>query len=383
MTQNLTRTEKIVILGLTAGSISLALFMSQFNISASTSEMLNPHVNYKMGKAIDQVSAYTIEGREIIRKLIKSEASSPASNKLAGQTASGTVKALENKKALNNQKAADKNQKSAFKKLPNQDFAKSEKTAAVSESFETSDRLNVDSKNRFESANNNSALNSNPLLGNNSGAVSPVNGPASEENPVIKKTLEQIRAQFLSSPTNATMQSIVSSFKKGEFSSSVFYQFQSELLESQNAAHIGLALYALRLTPSLESFSVLAQYQPSAPESYQTYIQESLLAYNQAGLIGLLSSAIRSGDKVVVLKALQIIQTGISSIKSGNTAQLVDSRNRRETTLTNFNLQNYASLVPAISSVITNSSDDTDLLGLLEQTRTLISENTQQVAANS
>lgn len=382
MTQNLTRTEKMVILGLTVGSISLAVFMSQLQISASSPEVISQNVNYKMGKAIDQISAYTIEGREIIRQLIKSETPSPVSNKVSAQVVSGTVKASDQKNASRDQKASDKNQKSGLKKLPNQDFAKQDKTNSSADRFETSEGLNVESKNRFDSVNNNSALNSNPLVGSNSGAVLPNDGSNSDENPVATKTLEQIRAQFLSSPINTTMQTIVSSFKKGEFSSSVFYQFQSELLESQNNSHIGLALYALRLTPSLESFSILAQYQPNAPESYQAYIQESLLAYNQASFIGLLSSAIRSGDKVVVLKALQIIQTGIASIKSGNTAQLVDSRNRRESTLTNFNLQNYASLVPAISSVMTNATNDTDLLGLLEQTRTLISENIQQVASN-
>ena len=82
------------------------------------------------------------------------------------------------------------------------------------------------------------------------------------------------------------------------------------------------------------------------------------------------------------MKALEIIKYGLTEIKSGNTAQLVDSRNRRDTQFTGYSVQNYSSLVAVINQVIQTGSPDSETLNSLETVRTLINDSSVNVASN-
>jgi hypothetical protein len=130
--------------------------------------------------------------------------------------------------------------------------------------------------------------------------------------------------------------------------------------------------------PSAESFSLLAQFQPTTSDAYKAYIQDALVSYNQSSLIGILKNVVRSNNKVVVLKALDIVFKGLTDIKNGQTSQVVDGRNRRETTYDDYSVKNYQLLLPALLAL---NSQDAEIQASLQQTIALI-ESTTAVASN-
>lgn len=371
MTQSFTKQEKLVLAGLLVCCIGVASFITNFQMIPKATAMVENLIDYKMGKATEEISTYSLDGREIDRTLIKPEEESfvaKAVRKISQIIGKKDSKAA--KKAEETKKAAAA--AALAKKLPNREFAKPVVTAPVQKQAEVS-KNNSDVK--MQDMNNSAGY-----------AAAPTETPNQATQPAeqakkVKKTLEQIRTEFMATPSREAMMALVNSFKKNEVNAADFYQLQSELLESENETLVGHALYALRLTPSAESFSMMAQYQPQAASTYQTYIEEALLSYNQSSQISVLASVIRSGDKVVVMKALSVAVAGINSIKNGTVSQLVDSRGRRETTFAGFNLQNYMALLPVITQVLA-ASQDNELTASLESLKNLINDSNTQVAGN-
>lgn len=374
MTQSLTRQEKLVLAGLLVCCIGVASFITNFQIIPKTAQVVENLIDYKMGKATEEIITYSLDGREIDRTVVKAEEGFIAKTVRKISQALGLKKDSPKTAAAKKAEDAKKAQAQA-KKLPNREFAKPVQQAPV--------------QKQAQIAKTETAVKSQDFNNNGGYAAAPVETPnevtAQPEQPKkVKKTLEQIKTEFMANPSREAMMALISSYKKGEVNAADFYQFQSELLESEDNTLVGYALYGLRLTPANESFSMMAQYQPSATPAYQTYIETALLSYNQASHINVLGSVIRSGDKVVMMKALKVIDVGINSIKNGTISQLVDTRDRREATFANFSLQNYLSLLPVITQVLA-ASQDNELIASLELLKNLITDirdGNTQVASN-
>lgn len=375
MTQSLTKQDKLVLAGLLVCCIGVASFITNFQIIPKTAEVIENVIDYKMGKATEEISTYSLEGREIDRTTVKEEGFVAKAVRKISQ-ALGLKKEAKKTAAAKKAEETKKTQTAAqAKKLPNREFSKPVAQAPVQKPVQAAKR---ETKVQTQDFNNGGGYVAAPTETPNQATTQ------TEEPKKIKKTLEQIKTEFMAAPSREAMMALVSSYKKGEVNAADFYQLQSELLESENDTLVGHALYGLRLTPSNESFSMMAQYQPSAKAAYQTYIEEALLSYNQSSQINVLGSVIRLGDKVVVMKALKVIEAGINSIKNGTVSQLVDSRGRRETTFTNFSLQNYLSLLPVIAQALA-ASQDNELTASLESLKNLITDikdSNTQVAAN-
>lgn len=376
MTQSFTKQEKLVLAGLLVCCIGVASFITNFQLISKSTQVVENLIDYKMGKATEEIVTYSLNGREIERTVIKPEEGLVAKAVRKVSEALGLKK--ETKKA--EAKKADAAKKAAAqaqaKKMPKGDFAKPVQAQVTAK---TAQAANNETQAETKNYNNSGYAVSTVQQANQEVTQAP-----NEQTKKVKKTLEQIRTEFMTNPSREAMMAVVSSYKKDEVNAADFYQLQSELLESENDALIGHALYALRLTPANESFSMMAQYQPAAKQAYQVYIEEALLSYNQSAQISVLGSVIRSGDKVVVMKALRVIEAGINSIKNGTVSQLVDSRGRRETTFSGFSLQNYLSLLPVITQAMA-ASQDNELTASLELLKNLISDiqdTSTAVAAN-
>lgn len=367
MNLSFTKQEKLALAGLLVCCIGIASFITNFQIVSKTTEVVESVINYKMGKATEEISKYSLEGRQIDRTVIKAEEGFVA--KVARKISQVIGKATTKKDA---KKTDAKKPTVAAKKLPNREFAKAAPVAGKAKQVAP---VKDESEVAVDNFNNS---------GYSVGAPTQVQTeaqPTAETPKKVKKTLEQIKSEFMAAPSKEAMMALVASYKKNEVNAADFYQFQSELLESQNESLVGFALYGMRLTPSIESFSMMTQYQPAATLAYQVYIEEALLSYNQTSQIPVLKAVIGSGDKVVVMKALKIVEAGINSIKNGTVSQLVDSRGRRESTFSNFSLQSYLTLLPVIIQALANSQDN-ELSASLELIKNLINDNNTQVASN-
>ncbi|MES2802894.1 MAG: hypothetical protein V4654_10405 [Bdellovibrionota bacterium] len=366
MNLSFTKQEKLVLAGLLVCCIGIASFITNFQMIPKAAQAIESLIDYKMGKATEEISKYSLEGREIDRTIVKAEQGFIA--KTVRKISQVIGKAVGKKDA---KKTDAKKATVAAKKLLHREFAKPAQQAPQFKQAvaKTESEVKVDDFN-------NSGYSAVPTQAQTETAE-----PTPEQPKKVRKTFEQIKTEFMAAPSKEAMMSLVSSYKKNEVNAADFYQLQSELLESQNETLAGHALYGMRLTPSVESFSMMTQYQPAASAAHQTYIDEALLSYNQTAQINVLKSVIGSGDKVVVMKALKVVEAGINSIKNGTVSQLVDSRGRRESTFSNFSLQNYLALLPVITQALTNSQDN-ELSASLELIKNLINDNSTQVAAN-
>lgn len=371
MTQSLTKQEKLVLTGLVVCCVGIASFISNFQIITKTAQAVESVINYKMGKATEEISAYTLEGREINRVIEKAE----SEGLIAG--VARKISNIVNKKTKKDDKKKTIQKAITKPALPNREFAKT--APAVNQQAVSNEDSAKELEPKKAQQDINNTVFSSPVADTNTESPN----DSVQEPTKAKKTLEQIRAQFLAAPSKEAMQSLVASVKKNEVTTTDYYQLQSELLDSKNETLIGFALYGLRLTPSAESFTMMVQVQPAVSETYQSYIESALLSYNQSSHINILQTVIRSSDKMIVMKALQVAEAGINSIKSGNISQIVDNRNRRETTFSNYSLKNYLSLLPSIIQALA-SSQDADVTASLERLQALIHENVpqQQVAQN-
>lgn len=367
MNLSFTKQEKLVLAGLLVCCIGIASFITNYQMIPKAAAVIESVIDYKMGKATEEISKYSLEGREIDRTVIKAEEGFVA--KVARKISQVIAKVTSKKDA---KKTDDKKATVAAKKLPNREFAK---VAPPAPKANQAAPAKDESEVAVDNFNNSGYSVGTPTQAQNE------TQPTQETPKKVKKTLEQIKTEFMAAPSKEAMMALVSSYKKNEVNAADFYQLQSELLESQNESLVGFALYGMRLTPSTESFSMMAQYQPSASAAYQAYIEEALLSYNQTSQINVLKSVIGSGDKVVVMKALKVVEAGINSIKNGTVSQLVDSRGRRESTFSNFSLQSYLTLLPVITQALVNSQDN-ELSASLELIKNLINDNNTQVASN-
>lgn len=371
MTQSFTKQEKLVLAGLLVCCIGVASFISNFQLVPKATQVVENLIDYKMGKAKEEISTYSLDGREIDRTVIKAEEGFVAK---AARVISKAIAKVTGKKDAKKADAAKAVAANTAKKLPNKDFAKPvqalPQAKAATAAAKTETEISSDNFN-----------NANYYVGTPTAAQTEQAQPTAETPKKVKKTFEQIKTEFMAAPSKEAMQALVSSYKKEEVNAADFYQLQSELLDSQDQTLVNHALYGLRLTPSTQSFVMMAQYQPTASPAYQTYIEEALLSYNQTSQIPVLKTVISSGDKVVVMKAVKVAEAGINSIKNGTVSQLVDSRNRRESTFANYSMSNYLSLLPVISQALA-SSQDNELSASLELLKNMINDNNTQVAAN-
>ncbi len=203
--------------------------------------------------------------------------------------------------------------------------------------------------------------------------------PRSAPPIVEKKSFDQWKSEIFAAQSKEAIMKLVVALKKGEVTNEMFQRLAAELTASKDDKIVGLGLYALRSAPSYLSYVQLVKVQASVNSSYATYVQESLMAYNQNANLVFLKQSLTSKDKEVVMKTLEIIKLGITNIKDGEVAGMADPRYVRGTAATQFSLTNYLSFLPLLQQ-LTRSSDQ-DIVALAHQNITLI-DDPQYIAAN-
>jgi len=371
MAQILTKNEKIIISSLVVCVVGLGSFFKQFSLSKkSYDSSVESLVNYKMGKAEDQAALYDLNGRQIHREYTSEEDMELNKER---SVAKAQVDAKNNAKKENKKSTPPK---FAFTEKAKTDAAKKAKEIELLKQMNSPKTSALD--NQLEGTHVNTMSNT-QLIPQQNIAEQDLSLPKETE---LKKTFAQLRQEFYTLATKEVVVSIVSAYKKNEITKEDFYKLQTEALSQQDSKYVGLALYALRLTPSAESFSLLTQYQPTTTPAFQDYIQSALVAYNQSQNLPILKVVLQAKQKIVVMKALDIIKYGLTEIKNGNISSLVDSRSKRDTQFTGYSITNYSTLVSVINQVIQAGLSDGETLTSLESVKNLINESNTQVAIN-
>lgn len=365
-----------VILGLTVGFIAAFLMIfSNIHFSRSiTSQSESSAINYVMAKTKSFFSQFTLLGREIVRENIE----------LSNETTPSVLSAQVKKNEKKNEKAKDahknknqsvvqnqktKNQDSKEKDVGNQNLA-NHNVVKDSDSKLSADKDSSSSSNQYSQSlyqqKNNTEDNQ-------------------QEQIAKAKTIEQWKNEILTTKSKEVLVQFVAAYKKGEVSESDFYSFVTELSNSSEATQQGLGLYALRLTPTLKSFTLLTDLTTKdLGTQYQAYVKEALLSYHQSNNLYVLKQALTSKNKNVVLTALSLIKTGYESITSDSQSTLVEARYRRDQSFSVFNLQNYAQFIQPLKTLVTTAqqTSDSQVLSSATQVSQLLSSNSLLASVN-
>ncbi len=357
-----TQSDKILISVCVAAVVVIVYSLAHFK-TTQVKLTKNDHsqINYEMAKLQNPESLYSLENREIEMDYkalqAKKEAIQAAAKKSADKSKKVSVPAaqapVQNAMA---QQAAAQRKALAVKRLQAQLGAQSAPKTAV--------QTEKDLKNTNGTQEQYKAVDNNVVA----------DAPATD-----KKSYEQWRAEIFAAQNKDSIAKLVAALKKGEVTNEDFQKLVTEMIASKDDKLVGLALFALRAAPSYASYVRLIKLQGNVNSNYTAYIEQSLMAYNQSGNLSVLKQSLSSKDKQVVMKTLEIIKSGVISVKSGEVSGLVDSRGVRDTASAQFSLTNYFSFLPVLQQLA--SSNDEEIVNLANQNITLI-DDPQYIAAN-
>ena len=367
MGTNLSKTEKMIAL---SAFLAIAIFFIMFlqinqrsNAKLSSQFETTHAINYKMARPDQLYSEYTLTGRELDQSY---EALSPAAKKL-----------VKRKQALIAKQKVETKKKEELKK----------KLAATSQA-QIQARARAQAVSRQNQMKAYQALKSSPSPKsqpaveqdysqniNNTGAAAPLVDPTKAVKTPGKKSFAEWRALIFEKGSSEAMGQFIAAFRKNEISATEFQVMAQDLLDQSDVKLKGLGLMALRSVPSLASLSQLVHIQASLNETYQAYVEQSLLAYFQPQNLSFLNQALGTRDKVVLLKSLTLLNANLQRLSQGDQSGFIDPRNRREDTNTSLSMLSFKVLLPTLGSI--GSSQDQELASLATQVATLIqSSNT-------
>lgn len=375
METNLTRTERtIAITAVAAISIFFAMFLKVNNRTQSNSEFESATaIDYKMARPEQAYSEYTLDGREIdetyeglpVKEVKNSKLDKKKQELIAKQNA-------ENKK----KEELKKKQAQAAKTQAQQQAAA--KQAALSKAPVSGDKSR--NSDESDSVQADSGYTSAPYNNTNAAVAKKEDKKDDSADPKKdKKDFAAWRTLLFATPTPENLALFLAAFRANEVTSEEYFAMAQDLVDQTDAKLKGLGLMALRSVPSLKSLSQLAHLGAASVGNYQSYVDQSLLAYLNPQNIGYLSQALATKDKVLVVKTLTLLNVNLTKFSQGDLGGLGDPRNGRNGEVTTFTMASYRSLVPALAQLLT--SQDQQLATLAQQVTTII-QSSNNIALN-
>lgn len=359
-----TQSEKLIFSAGVIGVLVIAYALIHFKSASVKLGHNEPNqINYEMAKLQSADSLYSLEDREI-EKDYKALAAKKAALK-----------------ATQNNAVEDKTKKAAV--TPKTQLSPQQKAAQLSAATQAARSMKAAMLKSAVSSTETEAVSPSDMNQNRTANYADANtfetpkdnaNPKEDEN---KKSYEKWKAEIFAAQSREIILQLTAAYKKGDVTAEDFQKLVNDMLASKDDKMIGLGLYALRANPSYASYVQLVKLEGKVGASYNTYIQESLMSYHQNGL-GVLKQSLASADKAVVLKTLEILKSGVASIKAGTGINILDPRYRR--TISTFSLSSYMLFLPALRDIVSNSNDP-ELINLASQSITII-DDPQYIASN-
>lgn len=119
-----------------------------------------------------------------------------------------------------------------------------------------------------------------------------------KDNNGIPRTYEEWANLILGSPNSANVVKLVRYYQNGMVQAAIFYKLVSEMLKDGRDDMKNLGLYALRLTPSLRSFEMMAAFVASEPygSKARTLANNYLNEYTSLNQVNTLAAILNSTE---------------------------------------------------------------------------------------
>lgn len=370
METNLSRNEKILAL-MTFGAILgfAALFVQiSYRSNRPVSQIdTRSQINYQMARPEEGYSEYSLNGREIDQTYERLTSKEVHKN---GKTPVVNSKAVKPKTEAEKKAEVDKKKQEIAQKAIQQTRSQQQ---AKRNALNAEQAKNNRSESKKEGSSSEQQENTNYQV--NQAQPNSVQNPTAAEDPNAekskKKTFAQWREQIYSKPTRESIDAFLAAYRKGEVTNTEVQAMAQDLLDQNGDSMRGLGLYTLRATPSLASLSQLVHVESQMGAIYKSYIEQAYLAYLQPQNVGYLNQALQTKDKTLIAKTLNILNTNLPKVASGNNSAFVDPRNGREAGAgSNITMSSFQSLLPALQILMT--SQDPDYNGLAQQVMSYI-----------
>lgn len=375
---NMSRTEKIIAVSTVAViGVFFVLFLKvNHEPRGPMSHFENENnIDYKMARPEEAYSEYSLNGRETDR--IYEGLDENGNKKPVSAKNELTIKDKEKKAALEAKKK-EETKKKQLATAKNQAVRLQQAQAAKARQAE---QAAARGKSENVPASNSPYINDNyyAYTPNQPAAADAVPDAKPEAKAAEKKNFSDWTKLLLSNPTTENLAAFLAAFRKGDVTQAEYQALAQDLLKQRDSKFKALGLMALRSNPSVESLTQLAHLDPAQMGNYQSYVEQSVNAYLLAPNIGFLNQALASSDKVVLLRALNLLNVNLPKLNQGDFSSLIDPRNKRDGEVVTFSMATYRSLMPALTQL--ERSQDQELSGLAHQVFTLI-QSSNNVAQN-
>ena len=151
-----------------------------------------------------------------------------------------------------------------------------------------------------------------------------------------KKVIEQDQktkslAEFvdlLTDPKPERIGQLVTAIGNHEVNEGELHDFISKMLKSDKSNVQSVGIYLAYYAPAVESFQLVATNQDNLNPEVKAYSEQFLTSYTQPSKLPMLAQALQSTDIKVVVKAGEVIISGLQKIKSGQTIDYGARANR-------------------------------------------------------
>lgn len=417
MQMNISKNEKIIGYITFFGILFFfMLFMqlnhkSKINVSQSNTAL---QVDYNMARPEESFSEYSLNGREVDEEFESSQKMNPQIKSIQNNAESAPKsKIVQNEKpvadlktiqAVKNQKAADLNknaqasknyqnflqqQKAQQQKLAESNLNKDKQTA------ESAKVTGVEAPNKANETHNvsqnmNSNINSATRLESQTDLIgarqsNQVSGINQLDNDIKKqsqkkKSFSEWRSYIFEKPNQQSMDSFILAYRNKELTTTEFQAMVQDLLDQNEDIFKNLSLYALRAQPSLISLSMMVHHESELNENFKAYIEKTFLTYLQKNNLPILNQALQTKDKVLILKALNILNIQLHKISKSDYSGLLDNRNLRDTVMLDvYSMGNFRQLIPSLSQL--SLAQEPEVASMAQQVSQVI-QSAAQIARN-
>jgi len=191
-----------------------------------------------------------------------------------------------------------------------------------------------------------------------------------------QRSPDQWKALLLAEPTYDNMRKLMRAYSDQEIDEASYYKIVQALIENQNPQTQSVGLYGAQGFSTLQSFTIIVKSNDVLSGNAKKFADQILVGYNKPQSVGVLGQALRSNDEAVVMKAAEIISTGIQKYKNGESIAEGNRTSRGDVKIKSAS--QYSVLVPILQQLAnTPNASVSQLAGsLLSQIQSLLASST-------
>lgn len=166
---------------------------------------------------------------------------------------------------------------------------------------------------------------------------------------------------LLTDPKPERIGELVAALKNNEINMSEFYDFVGKMLKSERPNVQSVGVYLAYHTSTYEAFRIVATNQEILNPEVKAYSEQFFTSFTQPSKLSVIAQALQSNDIKVVIKAGEVIISGLQKIQNGQSIDYGARFNRGNNEVKSASVLGY--FLPIAESLKTNQNQTIASLG--------------------